>query len=344
MSKYTLGLFANMYPSDEKDSKGIFIKRMVDDLEESNVRVIKAVKTIASPLAYSTFYYKSFIIALNNQIEIFQAEYIPHSSLIPSLLKFNRPLILRFHGDDARIFPFKSPLHKAVIQWMIQRSNYIITVSEEMRHILIGMGADPDRSAAIAVGVNTGQFIPMTKNTCHQEFNFNIDRMIFLFIGRYHPWKGIHELIEAAKALPEDVFIFAGAGILPVHPENCIDIGEVEPEKIPILINAANCLVLPSYTEGLPTVLMEALSCAVPVIATNVGGCPEVVKNNITGLLIPPKNIPALCNALIWMKEHPDERNKMGERGREDMINRYDRKYLISKMVHIHRKILEERP
>jgi len=226
---------------------------------------------------------------------------------------------------------------------MIKRSVFVITSSEEMRQTLIKIGADPNRSAAIASGVDTDRYIPMPQNECREEYGIHPERMVFLYVGRYHPWKGISELIKAARLFPDDLFIFAGTGTLPAHPENCIDIGAVEPNNVPILMNTADCLVLPSYTEGLPNVLMEALSCAVPVIATDVGGCPEVVKDGVTGLLIPPKDVPALQNALVWMKEHPDERKKMGVEGRSDMIERYEIQHLIARMIQIHRDILEGR-
>jgi len=100
--------------------------------------------------------------------------------------------------------------------------------------------------------------------------------------------------------------------------------------------------VLPTYhPEGVPNVLMEALACSIPVIATDVGGCPEVVKDRETGLIIPPKDVPALVNAIRWMKDHPKERKAMGGAGRRDMIERYELKKLIEKTIEVHRGVLE---
>ncbi|WP_460373564.1 glycosyltransferase family 4 protein [Methanocalculus sp. MC3] len=330
-----------MFPKKLGDHSGIFIKRMVDDLIEQGIDVRLAVKPNRSTLGYPAFFIDSLWLCLKKDIDILQAHYIPHSSIVSALFKGKRPLILKFHGDDARIFPFKSPIHLSITRWMLHRADYVLSSSEEMRKTLIGIGAKPERSASIASGVDTHTFKPMDKNECRAYFGIDRERMVFLYLGRYHPWKGIHELIEAAKQSPEELFIFAGTGSLPEHPDNCIDIGAIEPERVPTLMNCADCLMLPSYTEGLPNVLMEALSCAIPVIATKVGGCPEVVQDRKTGLLIPPKDITALSEALYWMKEHHSKRILMGEEGRRDMIERYEREKLITQMIDIHRTLLE---
>ena len=339
--QYRLGVFANRYPRYDGDFSNIFIKKMVDGLVAEGVDVHLAVKYTHSIFGYPRFFLNSLRLCLEKDIDILQAHYIPHSSIIPALFKGKRPLILKFHGDDARIFPFKTPIHLAITRWMLHRADYVLSSSEEMRRTLIGVGAKPERSAAIASGVDTHTFKPMDTSESRSYFGIDREKMIFLYLGRYHPWKGIHELIEAAEQFPDDLFLFGGTGAFPDHPDNCIDIGAVEPERVPTLMNCADCLILPSYTEGLPNVLMEALSCSVPVIATNVGGCPEVVQDRKTGFLIPPKDITALSEALYWMKEHPSERIIMGEEGRRDMMERYEIEKLITQMIDIHRTLLE---
>ena len=337
---YRLGFFGNVFPTGPEDETGIFMRRTVDALTNHNVDVITAVKTNRSVFGYFPFLVSSLTLCFRRDIDLLQAHYIPHSGIIPALFKGRRPLVLKFHGDDARIYPFKSPVHRLLIQLMIKRSDYVITASEEMRGLLIRIGADPKKIRAIASGVDTNKYIPMNKEKCKTLFNIRRECRIFLYVGRYHPWKGIYELIAASRYFPEDLFFFAGDGVLPDHPDNCIDIGRQNPDLIPKLMNTADCLILPSYTEGIPNVLMEALSCATPAITTGVGGCPEVVKDGVTGLIIPSKNVSALVNAIRWMTEHPDERKMMGEEGRRDMMERYEIEKLIKNMIDIHRTLL----
>jgi teichuronic acid biosynthesis glycosyltransferase TuaC len=84
MKPYVLGLFANMYPAFEGDYRGIFIQQMVRDLEDRGVEVKKAVKTSSSATGYIPFYCRSLILSRDKEPDILQAEYIPHSSIIPA--------------------------------------------------------------------------------------------------------------------------------------------------------------------------------------------------------------------------------------------------------------------
>ena len=343
MDEYTLGLFANLYPSSDTDPHGIFIKRMVDSLKKRNIKVNLAVKASKSVLAYPKFYLDSLSLQRMKECDIFQAHYIPHSSLVPAFLKNKKqPLVLKFHGDDGRIYPFKNRLYREITRYMIRKSDHLITVSNELKENLISLGTDPEKISVLGSGISTDKFVPLDKAKSRIKLSLPTDANIFLFIGRLHPWKGITEIIETAKLHPNSLFYFIGFGEVPSHPENCFFIGTIPHDQIVFWISAADCLLLPSYTEGLPNVLMEALSSERPVIASNVGGCPEIVQNYKTGILIPPKDVNELSKAVQWMLDNEDERTKMGISGRKEMIIHYEHETLIDKLVAIHNTLIEE--
>ena len=341
MDPYTLGVFSNAYPASGKDSSGVHIRRMVDRLREKGVEVRLAVKTSRSVLGYLPFFSASVRLARDPSVEILQAHYIPHSGLVPSLLKGERPLVIKFHGDDGRIFPFKNPLYRAVTRSMIRRADFVLTVSEEIRRLIVSLGADEGRTAAISSGVHTGKYVPMDRDACRAKWGLPADRPVALFIGRLHPWKGVSEILRAAADHPGCTFVLAGPGQVPDHPPNCRVTGMIEPDSVVSLINAADVGILPSYTEGISNFLMECLSCAVPVIATGVGGTPELVEDGKTGILIRPRDAGALSAALGRLLDSPAERARMGRDGREDMIRRYDEGMLVDRMIGIHRSLLE---
>ena len=178
MDRYTLGLFANMYPRYEGDYRGIFIQRMVKDLESQGVLIKKAVKTSDSIMGYVPFYYKSVRLVRDPKLDIMQAEYIPHSSIIPVLLKTKKcPLVLKFHGDDGRIFPFKNFIFMSVTRIMIKKADYILTSSEEIRMTLLSIGAQPEKISAVHTGVDTTFFRPLQMNRFEMS-------LIYLIISR----------------------------------------------------------------------------------------------------------------------------------------------------------------
>ena len=342
METYTLGLFTNMYPAFEGDYRGIFIRQMVRDLESRGITVKKAIKTTSNVIGYGQFFYQSLHLARDRSIDLIQAEYIPHSSLIPSILgRKEIPQVLKFHGDDARIYPFKNRFNKMLTRFMLNRAAHIITASEEMRRTLIGIGADPAQITSIHTGVDTGFFSPRPREESRKILGLPHEQTIFLFVGRLHPWKGVYEILEVARRCRDFKFIFIGPGNIPVHPDNCFFVGTKISQEIRIWLNAADCLLLPTHTEAIPTSVMEAFACGIPAIATRVGGCPEIVENEKNGLLIPVGDIESLEESVIWMNTNPDEREKMGNAGRKFVIDHYDHSKLIEKLIDVHRILIE---
>lgn len=330
-----------MYPRFEGDYRGIFIQRMVKDLESQDVLVKKAVKTSASITGYIPFYCKSVLLAKDPHLDIMQAEYIPHSCIVPMLLRRKTcPLVLKFHGDDARIFPFKNSFFMSLTQAMIKRADYVLTSSEEIRNTLISIGAVPEKTSALHSGVDTIFFSPRSQKSTRQEHGLPLDATIFLFVGRLHAWKGLYEILSVAKCCPNEIFVFVGPGNIPDHPKNCLFVGSQQPDSVRAWYNAADCLLLPTYTEAVPTSVMESFACEIPAIVTNVGGCPEIVQDGKNGLIIPVRDIPALYEAVIWMRNHPAERKKMGRQARVTVKEHYDHTILIEKLISIHKNLL----
>jgi len=341
MPAYTLGLFANMYPAFEGDYRGVFIRQMVQDLESRGVMVKKAVKTSPSVLGYFPFFSRSVSLVRDRDLDLMQAEYIPHSSIIPVYLKRREvPLILKFHGDDARIFPFRNRFTLSLTKLMLKNASHTITSSEEIRRILIGIGACPDRVSTIHSGVDTRFFVKKDKGDSRRLLGLPVSDTIFLFVGRLHPWKGVPELIEVARACPQYHFVFLGPGTVPDHPGNCLFFGTKPHNEIRTWMNAADCFVLPTHTEAIPTSVMEAFACGLPAITTDIGGCPEIVTENENGLLVPVGNIQALLAAVDRMGRHEAEREQMGENARKTVRERFDQRMMTDRLIEVHKEVM----
>ena len=100
-------------------------------------------------------------------------------------------------------------------------------------------------------------------------------------------------------------------------------------------------VVLPSYREGFPKILMEAAACGRPVVATNVPGCKDAVIKNITGILIPPKNYLALAEAIKNLCFDHNKLSTMSLSARKHAIKNFDVKNIVTKHLSIYKKLLK---
>jgi len=330
-------LISNMYPKEGSYS-GIFIKHQVETIEKLGIDVIKAVKRTRNPSGYFPFIFQSIHKLLFCDYDIIHAHYVPHSALIPAMLKWikKKPLIVTFHGDDARIFPFKNRINRMLTMFVVNRSDKVIARSEEMKEVLEKLGVANKKIVVLGAGVDTNLFHPMDKIKARKKLELPVDKHIVLYVGRLHEMKGIKHIYECAERIPDVLFVMVGNGVVRTDVENCLFVGEKKHEEIPLWMSAADILILPSYSEGLPNVVMEALSCGTPAIVTDVGGCPEVVKDGETGFVVPVGDVEALMDRIKYLIENEDLREKMGKLGREDMIERYEREKVIGKLKDIY--------
>ncbi|HEV8352579.1 MAG TPA: glycosyltransferase [bacterium] len=156
-----------------------------------------------------------------------------------------------------------------------------------------------------------------------------------LYAGVLTPLKGVDVLIDATAAAGGPALTVAGATIDPDYaaalrrraeaalPGRVTFIGHVGQAELARHLAAARVFVLPSRSEGLPRVVLEAMAVGVPVIATSVGGIPELIDDGVTGWLIPPGDVHALATRLRWIAGHPEEAEAVGRAGREAVRRRF---------------------
>ncbi|MFO7560894.1 MAG: glycosyltransferase [Desulfobacterales bacterium] len=169
--------------------------------------------------------------------------------------------------------------------------------------------------------------------------------------------KGVGEFVDAAKQIHkkgvESRFILVGDP----DPENPMSI-PVEilkkwnddkivewwnhSEKIPDIFAESNIVVLPSYREGLPKVLLEAASCGRAIVATDVPGCREIVRNGVNGLLVPPYDSKALADAILKLIHDSDFRMSMGKRGRMIVEKEFSEDIVVEKTMEVYNRLLEK--
>ena len=331
-----------MYPTNHPVS-GIFVKRQAETLKANGIEIIKVVKNNHSSLSYVPFILRSVYFLLFKSFDLIHAHYGFHSALIPALIK-KKPLITTFHGSDALKEPFRNRFYYILQKFIISRSDHIIAVSNDIKNTLIRrLNANPEKISVISCGVDTSTFVPMNKVEVRKKLGIEKDIKVVLFVGRITYMKGVDILFQCALMMSNVHFILVGDGPLKPNSKNCNVVRSRYHDEMPMWMNAADVLVLPSRSEGTPVAILEALSCGIPVISTNVGGCPEIIKEDENGSLVPIDNVIALQESITSLLNNDRKRTLMGIQGRKDMIDMYDSTKVAKRIKRLYNDTLNSR-
>jgi glycosyltransferase involved in cell wall biosynthesis len=122
--------------------------------------------------------------------------------------------------------------------------------------------------------------------------------------------------------------------------DHVITTGLVAQDRVGPMMRAMDVLVHPSYREGLPRTVPQALLCGTPVVASDTDGTREACVDHETGLLFPVGDAPALRRAVVWMHDHPEERAAMTERGRTLCLERFSAERMVEELERVYERAL----
>lgn len=226
-----------------------------------------------------------------------------------SAARLGLPCIVGARGSDIHV---RSGMTRRLTQRTIVRADALLTVSQAMRRTALAeYGAAPQHTHAIVNGYDHAVFRPRPQAMLRARLGIAADLRVIVYVGRFVASKGLHELLEAFARLCADDdslrLALVGDGVMREELTQLIDdrglAGQVllpgggEPEFVSQWIGAADLLTLPSWSEGYPNVVVEAIACGRPVVATDVGGTSEIVSAD-SGILVPPRDAAALEHAL----------------------------------------------
>jgi teichuronic acid biosynthesis glycosyltransferase TuaC len=241
------------------------------------------------------------------------AEFRPHllhaHQVLPTGLLavgYNLPLIVTAHGSDVYDYPYRNRIFRAEARQVLSSARQVVAVSRFIAAKTEELGA---KSVTVVYnGADPNIFYPRDRTTARRRLSIEENRRVVLFAGHVCKAKGIFDLIDALANLSDlaPLLVIAGAGPDTLRiMERCATLkvalralGPVEHAKLAELLGAADVIALPSYREGLPAVLCEAMLSQTPIVASEVGGIPEIVINGRTGYLVKPGDIGALSGAL----------------------------------------------
>ena len=227
--------------------------------------------------------------------------------------KLKIPLVITAHGQDVYSMPFLDSEWKNIALECISSADKIITVCEKNKDILVSLGAKSSDIQVIPNGYDPELFYPRNKAACRSFLGLSKSSRLLLFVGNLLKEKGIFDLLQAFKSVSQKdsglCLVIVGSGRLCGEVqkwvlENNLSskvflVGDRPHSEIPVWMNACDLLVLPSYREGFPTVIVEAMACGLPVLSTSVGGIPEAISEDYLGALVTHGDVQGLADQIL---------------------------------------------
>lgn len=257
-------------------------------------------------------------------------------------LLFRKPLIIHTHGSEFHIFYEKLPrAMQKTLNFIYGRSTYLIALSERWRTFYIqSLELRPEKVVVLPNAVKVPEKIP------HRD-HFGIVSLVFL--GRIGQRKGTFDLVKAFADLSPEIQTQAtltiagdGEGSQLKSLISSLDLAKyisvinwLDAEQRDVLLEKSDIFILPSYNEGLPMALLEAMSWGLPVITTPVGGIPELVHSEENGLLVQPGDLVKLAAAMQRLIENKEFRLTLGKAARKSILP-FDVKPYCSSLVDIY--------
>ncbi len=248
------------------------------------------------------------------------------------------PVIFHLHGGGfARFYDEEcGPVRKRIVRFLLERAARIIVLSNQWRAWVSSAMHNPNV-------VCIANPMPM-----HPEPAVARRRNVLLFLGRLERAKGVFDLVDALVELrathPDVRLVLAGDDVdgLGRYAEergvaDAVHLaGWVGPEQKRALLDSAAVFVLPSYAEGSPISLLEAMAAGLPSVATAVGGIPDVVADGVNGMLVEPGDVAMLARVLRKLLDDRMLRARLGTAARETVRLRFDADHVIGELEKIY--------
>jgi glycosyltransferase involved in cell wall biosynthesis len=232
----------------------------------------------------------------------------------------------------------------------------IIAISEGVKKVLVEGGVDPENVEVISSGIDFSSFEEdssalTSKDYLHREFSFAVDDYLVGIVAHLADHKGHQYLIQATKILkqqaPKIKTIIVGEGPLSMELDRQAKELDVEDiifflgfrKDIPKILSSLDLFVLSSHLEGMGSSILDAMASRLPVVATKVGGIPEVVINGETGLLVPPRNPSALARAILMLYSDKTLASRLGQKGYELVHRKFSAEAMADKVVRLYEKV-----
>lgn len=330
----------------KKKSKGQFIAK----IEEQNFNFIQ----IEQYSAYDIFIFLR-ALKVNKKIkpDILQSHgYKSHAICFVIKILTGTPWVAFFHGWVS--FGLKVYIYNKMEKILLHFADKIVPVSSSMVSKIDSFFLDKNKIKVIYNAIDNDEHSLANSNrNIREEFNINLKVPLVAVVGRFSHEKGHRYFVEALpqiiQELPELKVMFIGDGPLKETIQKKVEILGLNPHviftdyqsNVQDFYREIDLLVLPSMSEGMPNVALEAMLFEKPVVSTHVGGVPEVVVDGETGIIVEPQAPKQLAEAVIRLFENPDMLHDFGVAGRERVLREFDPVQRVKKITAMYEEVLK---
>ncbi|MEP7206126.1 MAG: glycosyltransferase family 4 protein [Casimicrobiaceae bacterium] len=243
-------------------------------------------------------------------------------------------------------------------RWLYQRATaHIVVTGEALRaQLQRDNGFDPARLTSVRTGIDLARFAPRDRAAARRALGLDMRRPALAIVATLRDWKGHDDLLDVWPVVREQVpgwqILVVGDGPRRTHLEARVaamglaaDVRFAgQREDVEVWFAAADLVALPSWgEEGVPQSLMQAAACARPAVSTTIGAIGEAVRHGETGLLLPPRDRPALTDALVGLMRDDATRARMGAAGRVLAEQQFGVEAMAAAMLAVYGRVLGAR-
>jgi glycosyltransferase involved in cell wall biosynthesis len=333
---------------------GPFAKELVDrgiPLSEYPVATFRSVQALAQQARLLRHIFRrriQIVHAYNFYGNVFA---VPPARLVA-------PVVIASIRDCA---PYLTPMQKRVQRYACQFADCVLVNAEAVRDWLIGEGYDRSKIVVIRNGVDLNRFSRAPDpQGIRRELGLPPDVPVVAVVSRLTRLKGLETFLEAAAVLkrshPDARFLIVGE-TAPTDTEYldalvrlAAALGVADRvtftgirSDIPALLSSVDVSVMPSLNEALSNVLLESMAAGAPTVATRVGGTPEALEDEVTGLLVAPGDARALADAIARLLDDRRLAARLGEAARQTIVNRFSVDRMVTSTEQLYLELLERK-
>ena len=264
------------------------------------------------------------------------------------------PIVVTSRRDTGSMF---TRIQRWMVRQVFFRSNRVVVNSEAARESLLREGLPSQRISKVRNGVDLGLYRSNgNQQSARNQWGWSPDRPLIGVIANLRPEKGHIVLLKALPKVisryPKAHFLLAGPGPLEAKLRSYATTNGLDSHVsflgdsygIPDLLAALDIVVLPSTSESMPNVVLEAMSAGRPIIASAIPGCMELIDDGQTGVLFPSANPEGLAEQIVRLLDHPELRVQLGNAARAHAESEFDISLAAKRLEAVYDELLEGMP